>query len=60
MSFIDHASGIRLPMSANWLKSGRTLMTLQFSDMTSPSKIFDVAVFLLPGLVTDQNFISIT
>ena len=35
-------------------------VTSQFSDMTSTSNFFDAALFLLPSLVTDPSFMSIS
>ena len=39
---------------------GKMAMTLQFAEMTSPSKFFDVVLFLLSSLVTSLSFMSIS
>ena len=51
-------SGLRT--APNWPKIRKMTMTSQFSDMTSTSNFFDVALFLLPSLVTDPSFMSIS
>ena len=51
-------SGLRT--SLNWPKIRKITMTSQFSDMTSTSYFFDVALFLLSSLVTGPGFMSIS
>ena len=45
-------------MAANRPYIGKETMTSQFADMTSTSNFFDVALFLLPSLVTGPSFMS--
>ena len=51
-------SGLRT--APNWPKIRKMTMTSQFSDMTSMSIFFDVALFLLSNLVTGPSFMSIS
>ena len=52
VSFYDYATEIRLPDGWKFTINRKKTMTSQFTDMTSSSGIFDLAVFLLSGLVT--------
>ena len=47
-------------IAPNWPEIGKMTMTPQFSDMTSSSNSFDVALFLLSSLVTGPSFMSIS
>ena len=49
-----------LRTAPNWLKIWKMTMASKFSDMTSSSNFFDVALFLLSSLVTGQSFMSIS
>ena len=49
-------SGCRI--APNWPYIGKMSMTSQFPDMTSSPTVFDVALFLLPSLITGANFMS--
>ena len=51
-------SGLRT--APNWPKISKTIMTSQFSDMTSTSNFFDAVLFLLSSLVTGPSFMSIS
>ena len=44
----------------NWPEIRTMTMMSQFSDMTSTSNFFDVALFLLSSLVTGRGFMSIS
>ena len=46
-------------IAPNWLYIAR-MTDVQFADMTSSSSFFDVAVFLLSGLVTGPSFMAIS
>ena len=50
-------SGFR--MAGNWPQIRKKMTTPQFAYMTSSSNIFDIDVFLLSSLVTDQSFMSL-
>ena len=50
-------SGLRT--APNWPKIRKITMTSQFSETTSTSNFFHVALFLLSGLVTGPSFMSI-
>ena len=47
-----------LRTAPNWPKIRKMTMTSQFSDITSASNRFDVALFLLSILVTGPSFMS--
>ena len=47
-------------IAPSWPLIRKMKMTLQFLDMTSLLIFFDVAVFLLSGLVTGPSFMSIS
>ena len=49
-----------LQTAANWPEIRKMTMTSQFSDMTSTSNFFDVALFLLKSLVTSRSLMSIS
>ena len=51
-------SGFR--MAANWQKIEKKTMTSQLVNMTSSSNSYDVAVFLLPSLVTGPSIMSMS
>ena len=51
-------SGLRTP--PNWLKIRKMTMTSQFSDTTSMSNFFDVAMVLLSSLGAGPSFMSIS
>ena len=44
----------------NWPEIRKMTMTSQFSNMTSSSNVFDVALFLLSRLATGPSFMSIS
>ena len=44
----------------NWPEIQTMTMMSQFSDMTSTSNFFDVALLLLSSLVTDRGFMSVS
>ena len=58
METLCRESGLRTV--PNWPKIRKMTMTSQFSDMTSSSDDFDVALFLSPSLVTAPSFMSIS
>ena len=58
VSFKDHGSGIRLPdCSKLAINRKKMTMTSQFDEMTSSSIFLDVAVLLLPSLVSGPTTI---
>ena len=56
VSFIDHASRIRLPGGCKLEIKRKNTMTSQFVDMTSSAIFFVVVVFLFLSLVTGYWF----
>ena len=58
--FAESVFGIRHPDCSKLAKIRKMTMTSQFSDMTSTSSFFDVALFLLSRLVTGPGFMSIS
>ena len=51
-------SGFRI--APNWPWIGKTTITSQFVDMTSPSNCFDIVLFLLSNFVTGPSFMLIS
>ena len=60
VSFIDHASRIRLPGGCKLEIKRKNTMTSQFVDMTSSAIFFVVVVFLFLSLVTGLSFMSMS
>ena len=58
VSFTDYASGIWLLVCSKLTIKNNN--TLQFTDVTLSSHLFDVVVFLLSSLVTGASFMSIS
>ena len=60
ITFGDSCLGSGLQTAPNEPKIRKMIMTSQFSDMTSSSVYFDVALFLLSKVVTGPSFMSIS
>ena len=48
------------PMAPDWPHIEKMIMTSQFANITSSSNFVDVVLFVLPSLVTDPSFMSIS
>ena len=48
------------PMAPDWPYIEKMIMTSQFANITSSSNFVDVVLFVLPSLVTDPSFMSMS